>query len=275
MFSLRCRVKVTTMNSALRIALTVMFLLTTSPRLMAGEVVVAAASDLSAAAKEFVALFERETGHTVKLTLGSSGNFHSQIVNGAPFDVFLSADMEYVRDLEKTGFTEPGTAYVYAIGRLVLWTRKPSLDLNGLGMKSLQQSSVRKIAIANPSHAPYGRAAVQAMEGAGIYDAAKGKLVLGENVSQTAQFAQSGAADVGIIALALALSDSMKAQGKYWEIPRETYSEMEQGAVMLKQAQRVGHTAAARSFLETLRGPQARAILSRYGFGLPDASTPQ
>lgn len=244
-----------------------------TPRLIAAEVVVAAASDMSAAAKEIVAEFEKRTGHTVKLTPGSSGNFYMQILNGAPFDVFLSADVAYVRDLEKAGLTEPGSSFVYGIGHIVLWVPRSSpLDVQTLGMKALLQPQARRIAIANPDHAPYGRAAVSAMEKAGIYNSVKGKIVLGENISQTAQFVQSGAADIGIVALSLAMTDAMKSQGKYFEIPLDSYPRMDQGAVMLKQADRAGHKAAAREFLETLRGAQGREILRRYGFAFPNSA---
>jgi molybdate transport system substrate-binding protein len=249
-----------------------MFLCIT-PRLFATEVVVAAASDLSAAAKEIVADFEKRTGHTVKLTLGSSGNFYTQISNGAPFDVFLSADVAYVRDLEKAGLTEPGSSFVYGIGRIVLWVPRSSpIDVQTLGMKALLQPTARRIAIANPEHAPYGRAAVSAMERSGVYTSVKSKIVLGENISQTAQFVQSGAADIGIVALSLALTDTMKSQGKYFEIPLDSYPRMEQSAVMLKQAGRAGHTAAARAFLETLRSAEGREVLQRYGFAIPSAA---
>jgi molybdate transport system substrate-binding protein len=242
----------------------------------AGDLVVAAASDLSGAARELVADFEKRTGHVVKLTLGSSGNFHAQIKNGAPFDVFLSADIGYVRDLEKAGLVETGSSFVYAIGRIVLWVpRNSRLDVENLGIKALLQPEVRRIAIANPDHAPYGRAAVRAMENAGVYDAVKGKLVLGENISQAAQFAQSGAADAGILALSLALTDTMKAQGRYWAIPLDSYPRMEQGAAILKHAQQVGHAAAARDFLDALRGSQGRAVLQRYGFSVPENGTPR
>jgi len=237
------------------------------------ELIVAAASDLSGAAKDLVTDFEKKTGHNVKLSLGSSGNFHAQIQNGAPFDVFLSADLSYVRDLEKTGLTQAGSVYTYAIGRIVVWVSKSSpLDIQTLGMRALTATQARRIAIANPEHAPYGRAAVAAMQSAGIYADVKRKLVLGENISQTAQFVQSGAADVGIVALSLALAEPMKSQGKYWEVPVQTYPRMEQGAVILKQAERAGHTAAAREFLEMLRSTSGRAILQRYGFSLPAAS---
>jgi len=254
-----------------RVALAALILLIVAPSVFADEIVVAAASDLSAAAKEFIADFEKRTGHTVKLSLGSSGNFQAQITNGAPFDVFLSADLNYVRELEKAGLTEASSSFVYAIGRIVLWVpRNSSIGVRTLGMKALVQPQVRRIAIANPDHAPYGRAAVAAMERAGVYTAAKSKLVFGENISQAAQFVQSGSADIGVIALSLALTDTMKSAGTYWEIPLESYPRMEQGAVILAQARRAGHLAAAREFLDTLRGATGRAILERYGFFVPD-----
>lgn len=252
--------------------LAALFLLIVTPKVFADEILVAAASDLSAAAKEFIADFEKRTGHTVKLSLGSSGNFRAQIENGAPFDVFLSADLNYVRDLEKSGLTEAGSSFVYAIGRIVLWVpQKSTLDIRALGMKALLQPQARRIAIANPIHAPYGRAAVSAMEKAGVYASAKNKLVLGENISQTAQFVQSGSADIGIIALSLALADTMKSSGTYWEIPLDSYPAIEQGAVILSQARRAGHLVAAREFLDALRSTTGRAILQRYGFSLPSA----
>jgi molybdate transport system substrate-binding protein len=255
-----------------KLALLALLFLSLAPRAFASELLVAAASDLNAAAKEIIADFEKKTGHTVKLTLGSSGNFHAQIKNGAPFDVFLSADLSYVRDLETAGLTAPGSSFVYAIGRVVLWApRSSSLDLQALGMKVLLQPDVRRISIANPEHAPYGRAAVSAMEKAGVYAAAKSKLVLGENISQAAQFVQSGSADVGIVALSLALAEPMKSQGKYWEIPVDSYPRMEQGAVILNQAQSAGHAAAAREFMNALRSGSGQAVLQRYGFSIPAA----
>ena len=245
-------------------------MLTLPVRASATELLIAAASDLSAAAKEIAADFEKKTGHTVKLSLGSSGTFHAQISSGAPFDVFLSADLNYVRDLEKNGFAEPGSAYTYAIGRIVLWTRKDSpINVQAVGMKALFHPQARRIAIANPEHAPYGRAAVAAMQKTGIYSELRDKLVFGENISQTAQFVQSGAADIGVVALSLALAEPMKTEGKYWEIPLDSYPRMEQGAVILKQAQRAGHAAAARQFLDALRTPEGKSILQRYGFSLP------
>jgi molybdate transport system substrate-binding protein len=228
----------------------------------AEEINVAAASDLSFPMKEIVSQFEHETGHKVRLTLGSSGNFYAQIVNGAPFDVFLSADVEYPKQLEMAGRAVPGSTFVYGIGGIALWVPKNStLKLDALGMKALLESSVKKIAIANPEHAPYGRAAVAAMQKTGIYDQIKSKLVLGENISQAAQFVQSGAADVGIIALSIAMSEPMRASGVYWQIPRDSYPRLDQGATLLKH----GGTA-AKAFQEWLRGTEAKKVFAKYGF---------
>src|SRR5271169_4227212 len=156
---------------------------------------VAAAADLTFAFKDVGARFEKQTGNSLKLTYGSSGNFFSQIQNGAPFDLFFSADVSYPQKLEAAGLTEPGTIYEYATGKLVMWVPNASkLDLSR-GLSVLLDPSIRKIAVANPLHAPYGVAAVAALRHAGIYDQVKGKLVLGENISQTAQFVQSGNAD--------------------------------------------------------------------------------
>jgi len=236
----------------------------------AGEVSIAAASDLNFALKEIVAEFEKQTGNTVKLSLGSSGNFFAQVSNGAPFDLYFSADISYPKKLEEDGLAEPGTLYRYAVGRIVLWVPKGSpINVGALGIKALQHPSVKKIAIANPKHAPYGRAAVAAMEHFKVYDAVKDKLVLGENISQTAQFVQTGGADIGVIALSLASAPAMKETGTYWEVPLEAYPRLEQGAVVLKAAKDVK---TARTFLEFIKGPEGAAVLKRYGFFLPEKS---
>ena|SRR5437867_4525605 len=255
------------MNKAL---LSALLLLVCSIPLQATDIVVAAAADLNFALKEIIAQFEQQTGHKVKSSLGSSGTFHAQISNGAPFDVFLSADIAYPKELEKGGFAESNSVFIYAVGRTVVWVSKKShIDVEKLGMRALLDPSVRKVAIANPQHAPYGRAAVSSMQYFKVYEAVKNKLVLGENVSQTAAFVQSGAADIGIIALSLARSDTMQAIGKYWEIPLETYPRMDQGGVILKQARKAGHLDAARAFVQALRSTQGRTVLERYGFFLP------
>jgi len=234
----------------------------------AGEISVAAASDLNFAFKEIVAEFEKKTGNTVKLSLGSSGNFFAQLSNGAPFDLFFSADIGYPKKLEEAGLAEPGTLYMYAVGRIVVWVPKGSpIDVAELGIKALQHPAVKKVAIANPKHAPYGRAAVAAMERYKVYDAVKDKLVLGENISQTAQFVQTGGADIGIIALSLAVAPAMKDTGQLWEVPLEAYPKLEQGAVVLKAAKDLK---TARAFLDYIKSPEGAAVFKRYGFFVPE-----
>ena len=228
------------------------------------EVTIAAASDLNFVFKEIVADFEKKTGNTVKLSLGSSGNFFAQLSNGAPFDLFFSADIGYPKKLEEAGLAEPGTLYMYAVGRIVVWVPKGSpIDVGGLGIKALQHPSVKKIAIANPKHAPYGRAAVAAMEHFKVYEAVKDKLVLGENISQAAQFVQTGGADIGIIALSLAVAPAMKETGVFWEVPVAAHPRLEQGAVVLKAAK---DPKAARVFLAYIKSPEGRRVFARYGF---------
>ena len=230
------------------------------------ELTVAAASDLNFAFKDLVAAYERKTGRHVRLSLGSSGNFFSQIENGAPFDLYFSADIRYPQKLEEAGHAVRGSLYQYAVGRIVLWVPKDSNVAVEKGLAALQDPAVRKIAIANPKHAPYGRAAVSALEHYKLYDGLKDRLVLGENISQAAQFIESGACDAGIIALSLALAPTMKAAGKYYEIPPDAHPPLEQGAVILKNAR---NQAQAGEFLDFVKGPEGREIMQRYGFKLP------
>jgi molybdate transport system substrate-binding protein len=233
------------------------------------DLTIAAASDLNFAFKELIGEFEKKTSVTVKLSLGSSGTFFSQIQNGAPFDLYFSADIRYPQKLEENGHAVPGTLYRYAVGRIVIWAPKSSpIPIEEKGVDALLDPSIRKIAIANPKHAPYGRAAVSAMEHYKIYDQVKDKLVLGENISQTAQFIESGASDIGIIALALALAPPMKSAGKYWEVPADAHPALEQGAVILKRAKNME---AAKAFVEFLKSQQGQDVMARYGFTLPDS----
>ena len=232
----------------------------------AGEIKVAAASDLTFAFKSVVAGFEKQSGNTVRLTYGSSGNFYSQIQNGAPFDLFFSADVSFPQKLEAAGLAEPGTIYEYAKGEIVIWVPNSSkLDL-GKGLAVLLDPSIRKIAIANPLHAPYGAAAVAAMKHNGIYDQVKSKFVQGENISQTAQFVQSGNADVGIIALSLALAPVMTSAGRYAVIPPDDYLPLIQAAVILKSSNAKD---VARQFLTFLKEPGSVALMKQYGFAIP------
>jgi molybdate transport system substrate-binding protein len=224
---------------------------------------IAAASDLQPVLPQIVARFEQQTGHTVRTSLGSSGNFLAQIRNGAPFDVFLSADIAYPKQVESAGLAEPGTLAPYATGTLVLWTRAGSgVDVRR-GMQVLLESRVRRIAIANPHHAPYGRAAVVALENSKTYERVRSKLVLGENVSQAAQFVQSGNADVGLVPLSLARSGPMTA-GDYELVPSSLYPPIEQAGVVLKSSH---DKEAARAFLAFLRQPEVVKLLADAGFG--------
>lgn len=233
----------------------------------AEEITIAAASDLNFAFKELVAEYEKATGDDVKLSLGSSGNFYAQIQNGAPFDLYFSADIGYPKKLEEAGLTVPGSLYRYAVGRIVIWTGNESKINVAKGFDSLREPSIKKIAIANPKHAPYGRAAVAAMEYAKVYEQVKDKLVMGENISQAAQFIESGACDIGVIALSLAMAPAMKAKGTYWEIPAETHPPLEQGAVILKTSKQ---QESAKQFLAFMKGTQGQEIMTRYGFSVPN-----
>ena len=235
-----------------------------------GVITIAAASDLSEAMKEIAGNYEKATGCAVRVSTGSSGNFLSQIENGAPFDVFFSADIAYPKKLEAEGFAAPGSTVLYAVGKIVLWVRRDSrLDINQ-GLAVLRDHSVRKIAIANPQHAPYGRAAEQALRAAGLYEAVKDRLVLGENISQAAQFAESGNADAGILALSLAQSPPLKSEGHYSPVPEHLYTPIQQGAVVLRAAP---NAQGARAFLDYVQTPAVAALLERYGFALPGKET--
>jgi molybdate transport system substrate-binding protein len=230
------------------------------------EVAVAAAADLKFAMAELSAQFEARTGAKINVTYGSSGNFFTQLQNGAPFDLFFSADIDYPRKLDAAGLAEPATLYQYAVGRIVIWVPAASrLDVAKLGWQILLEPQVQKVSIANPEHAPYGRAAVAAMQKAGIYEQVKPKLVFGENISQAAQFVQSGNAQAGILALSLAISPGMK-DGKSWEIPAELYPPIAQGAIVMKDAK---NKETAASFLDFVKSKASRDILQKYGFVTP------
>lgn len=234
------------------------------------EIRIAAAADLKFAMRELAGDFQKSTGIQLDVTFGSSGNFFSQLQNGAPFDMFLSADIDYPKKLEAADLTEPGTLYPYASGKIVLWLPQDSkIDLAKLEWKALLDPSIQKIAIANPEHAPYGRAAIAAMRAAGLYEQLKSKLVYGENISQAAQFVQSGNAQAGILALSFAVSPALR-DGKSWTIPAQQYPQLLQGAVVLKNA--ANKTEALR-FLGFLKTDVAKAILQKYGLALPTTAT--
>jgi molybdate transport system substrate-binding protein len=227
------------------------------------EITVAAAADLQYAFQDVAAQFERNTGHHVKVVFGSSGNFFAQIQNGAPFDLFFSADSDYPKKLEAAALTEPGTLYPYAVGKIVLWVPKNSTLNLTRGLQVLLDPGIKKIAIANPEHAPYGRAAVAALHYEKLYEQVSGKFVMGENISQTATFVTSGNADVGIIALSLALAPAMQREGKYVEIPADDYPAIEQAAVVLKSSKQ---KEIARQFLQFLQTSAVMETMRQYGF---------
>jgi molybdate transport system substrate-binding protein len=228
---------------------------------------VAAAADLKFAMEEIAARFAAETGRRVTLTFGSSGNFAQQIEQGAPFQMFLSADEEYVLRLADLGRTE-GRGVLYAVGRIVLMVPagSPLAADPTLGdlAAALADGRLKKFAIANPAHAPYGRRAEEALRAAGLWDRLKPRLVLGENVAQAAQFATAGGAQGGIIAYSLALAPTVARLGTFALIPESRHSPLRQRMVLLRGA---GSTAQA--FYRDVQAPPARAILERYGFALP------
>ena len=230
------------------------------------ELLVAAAADLNPALKDISQQFEKKTGIHIKLSFGASGALTQQIENGAPFDVFFSADLDYPRQLIAEHHAEAASLYKYALGELVLWVPADSpLDVQHQGMNTLLDPSVKKIAIANPAHAPYGRAAEEALRHAGLYDRVSARFVMGENVSQTAQFAESGNAQAGFVALAHALSPAVKDKGKYWIIPADYYAPLEQAVVIVTRSQ---HKTEAQHFLEFIKTDEAHQVLKQYGFTL-------
>jgi molybdate transport system substrate-binding protein len=238
----------------------------------AQDFTVAAAADLQFAMQDIGSRFEKETGKTVKAVYGSSGNFFQQIQNGAPFDVFFSANLDYVKKLDAAQLTEPGSYYEYAKGKIVLWVPRDSkLDLTN-GLKALLDPTVKNIAVANPEHAPYGQAAVAALKNEGIYEKVQNKLVLGENISQAASMVMSGSAQAGIVALSLALSPNMKDKGRYIEVSATEYPPIEQACVILRSSKTKD---TARQFLNFVRTPAIRTVLEGYGFEVPQGASPK
>ena len=228
---------------------------------------VAAAADLKFAMTELASAYEKQSGVKLNLTFGSSGNFFAQIQNGAPFDLFFSADSEYPRKLDEAGLVLPNSTYQYAVGRLVLWMPADSkVDLTKSGWNALLDPSIQKIAIANPDHAPYGRAAIEALKESGHYDQVKSKLVFGENISQAAQFVQTGSAQAGILALSLVLAPPFTS-GHTWLVPQDHYSLLIQSAVVIKHSP---NQPAALAFLAYMKTGPAQTILEKYGFALMD-----
>ena len=244
----------------------------------APTVSLAAASDLISCLDALNAVFLQienprskiENPTTLTVATGSSGNFFAQIKNGAPYDIFLSADLSYPRALIDAKLADPASLTPYAVGRLVLWTTRTDLALTDLATV-VRDPRVKKFAIANPAHAPYGRAAQQTLDRLGLSAYAAPKLVLGENIAQTAQFVQSGNADAGLVALSLILSPTLREPGRWHEIPASLHAPLEQAAVLTSRG---AANPAATRYLAFLRSPAARKIFERYGFVIPAAPGP-
>lgn len=234
---------------------------------LARPLLVAAASDLGYCIDELVSAYRKTAPEAEpKVSLGASGNFFAQIRNGAPFEVFLSADMDYPRQLAKLGAADGSTLVPYAIGRIALWSLDPQLDPNRGLAALVGDERVKRFAIANPVTAPYGRAAKAALVRDGLWDKVQNKLVIGENIAQTAQFVQTGNAQAGIISFATLHSTKLKGVGRYALVPTKDLAPIEQGAIVTKAGAANPHAA---GFIRFLGSPEARAILSRNGFSLP------
>ena len=231
------------------------------------SVAVAVAANMRPAFEEIAARFQaKNPGVEVKPTFGASGSFFAQISNGAPFDLFLSADADFPAKVVEKGLAD-GKAFTYAYGKLVVWVPKGSkLDLEGKGLAALADASVQKIAIASPELAPYGRAAKSALEKAGLYEKLQGRIVMGQSVSQTARFVQSGNAQAGFLPLSLAKIPPLSDEGRTWPVPPSSYQRIEQAGVIVKGAKQA---ALARDLAAFIMGDGARDVLERYGYDLP------
>jgi len=231
----------------------------------AATTLVAVASNFTKPMTEIAELFQTATGHSAKLSFGSSGKFVSQLENGAPFEVFLSADEDKPAKLEQAGLTVPGSRFTYALGSLVLWSAKPGfVDDQG---RVLGSGQFKHIALADPKLAPYGVAATQVMSKMGLAEKLKPLQVLGENITQTHQFISTGNAELGFVALSQVIVDGKIGQGSGWIIPADLYSPIRQDAVLMKTG---AENPAASALLKFLRSPEAKDVIKKYGYGLPE-----
>lgn len=252
------------MKTSLHLLALFLFSFPLSRPLLAETLTIAAAADLKFAMAEVVEQFRAtRPSDKIEVIYGSSGKFFTQIKNGAPFDMYFSADIEYPRTLEKEGLAS-GMTRPYAIGRIVLWSLNPELAQTAL--QDLPKASIRKFAIANPHHAPYGLRAKEALEHQGVWSAMEPKLVMGENIAHTAQFVDSGAAEAGVVALALVLSPTMAGKGAWTLIPAEWHEPLEQGYVITRRA---AGNPLAQAFSDYMASEPARVVMRRYGFVLP------
>jgi molybdate transport system substrate-binding protein len=229
----------------------------------AGSTNVAVAANFTEAAKEIAALFKTKTGHDAVLSFGASGQFYTQIKESAPFQVFLSADDERPKKLVEEGFALPEHRFTYAIGKLVLWSKDPRVVK---GEDTLKGNAFHKLSIANPTAAPYGAAAVETLKALKLYETVQPKIVMGNTISQAFQFVETGNAEVGFVALSQLTGN---AGGSSWMVPQNLYSEIRQDAVLLKTG---ATNEAAAAFLTFLKGPEARAVIEKYGYALDPKS---
>lgn len=229
----------------------------------AAEAQVAVAANFAEPIKAIAAVLQKTSGHTLKISTGASGAFYTQIKNGAPFDVFLSADNERPEMLEKDGLAQSGTRFTYATGKLVLWSVKPGrVDGQGAVLKA---SDLGKVAFANPKTAPYGAAALQVLDKLGLKDALAPKLVQGESIGQTFNFVKTGNADVGFVAMSQVLEGGQLKEGSMWVIPQTQYDAIRQDAVLLKKG---AGNEAAKALLQLLQSPNIKDLIRSYGYDL-------
>jgi molybdate transport system substrate-binding protein len=229
-----------------------------SPSTSPDEITVAAAADLTPAFEELGREFEKATKTKVVFVFGSTGMLTRQIDNGAPFDVFAAANVSYIDELDQKGLIIPDSKAIYARGRITLWTTNDS-TLRVQGVADLARPEVQRVAIANPDHAPYGLAAKQALQSAGVWERVQPKLVYGDNIRQTLQYAQTGNVDVAIVALSL----SVQSSGRWTLIPEELHQPIDQGVAVMKSTKK---EQAARAFAAFIGSPQGKAIMKKYGF---------
>ena len=247
-------------SACLRALIAASFILV-SPQAWAGHTTVAVAANFTEAAKEIAAAFKAKTGHDAVLSFGSSGQLYTQITQEAPFEVFLSADDERPRTAVAEGRGAPGSVFTYAIGKLVLWSKQPGFVA---GEATLKGGGFNKLSICNPAAAPYGAAAVETMKSLQLYDTLAPKLVVGANITQAFQFVDTGNAELGFVALSQVVADKA---GSRWMVPQNLYAPIRQDAVLLQKA--VGNDA-ANGFMTFLRGPDAKAIIEKYGYETTD-----
>jgi molybdate transport system substrate-binding protein len=230
----------------------------------ADEINAAVASNFSAPMKQIAALFEQQSGDTVKLSFGSTGKFYAQIKGGAPFDVFFAADTATPQRLEDEGLTVSGSRFVYALGGLVLWSTQPGyVDDRGA---VLRKGDYTRLAIADPKLAPYGMAAKQTLEKLALWNSIRNRMVMGENITQTYQFVATGNAELGFVALSQVMRDGKVSQGSWWRVPAQMYKPIRQSAVLLSGAK---DKVAAQAFLDFLKSEKAAAVIRSYGYELP------